>query len=81
MFKKDLIKADSIAFISVMGTVGKCWLWSPEDMEMNSSSALYIIYDLVFQLPYLIKDANDGTNLYMLFFTMLWELEIGIYNN
>lgn len=28
MFKKDLIKADSIAFISVMGTVGKCWLES-----------------------------------------------------
>lgn len=59
-----MIKADSITFVSMR-------LWSPEDMEMNLSSALYITCGLVFQLPYLNEDGKDGTNLHILFLTIL----------
>lgn len=65
MFNRDLIKADSTAFISMRVTVEKCRLWSLEDMEMIPSCALYTTCDLVFQLPDLNKEVDDGTNLHI----------------
>lgn len=52
-------------------TEEKCRLWSLEEMEMIPSFALYIMCDLVFQLPDLNKEADDNTNLHTSFLTIL----------
>ena len=62
MFNRYLTKADQIAFVPVSVTVEKCKHRTLKHMEMNPSSALYITCDLVFQFPYLNKDANDVAN-------------------
>lgn len=62
MFNRYLIKDDSIAFVPMSVTVEKCRHWTLKHMEMNPSSVLYVTCDLVFQFPYLYKDANDVVN-------------------
>ena len=81
MFHNDFIKADSIVFVSVHVTVHNCRLWGMENIEMNPGFPLSTTWHVVFQLPYIIKNANDGAYLHILFLTMLCELEISIYNN